>query len=515
MTEPTPAPDPIIGRTIRAYEIQEQIGISRWGKVYRAIQKSTNRMVAVRILSPELATMPGKTNHFLEESRTDAALVHPHLVAVYEAGQADGIYFCAMEYMDGPPLPQFLRKDGGVDEHHLLLAVAGVARALDFLWQREIPHQPPQDKNVLTNAAGAVKLVNVDAVEMQPSQSPREDVLNLAVMIATLANDIAPVSKSTSEFVENMLGTEGHKQFASPMEVADAAEALDRKLFPPVKTVRSTIGQIQPKRVGPVTIAVVGSVALALAAIAAWFWWQSLSTLKPPPRPADMGTMVRIPAGEFLYQDGQKKQLPEFYIDKYEVTFGQYKQFLDAVDAGTARFTVHPFTPHDEDYHPIHWNEILSAIQNQTVVGSNYLTWDTPVFGIDWYAASAYASWRGKRLPTEEEWEKAARGTDGRLFPWGDKPDPLKCNSSQYPKRIKRAEVYAYPDDISPSGVADMEGNVSEWTATTPSRDTAVVRGGSWDEGEVPLTRRIADRPREYRTTNVGFRCAADKDVKP
>jgi hypothetical protein len=275
MTEPMPTPDPLIGRTVRAYEIEEQIGISRWGKVYRAIQKSTNRIVAVRILSPELATMPGKADHFLEESRTDAALVHPHLVAVYEAGQEDGVYFCAMEYMDGPTLPQFLHKDGGVDEHRLLLAVAGISRALDFLWQRQIPHQPPQEKNVLTNADGTVKLVNVEPVEMQPSQSPREDVLNLGVMIATLANDIAPVSKSISEFVENMLGTEGREQIASPTEVADAAEALDRKLFSPAKVVRSTISQIQPKRLGPGTVAALGLLTLALVAIATWLWWHA------------------------------------------------------------------------------------------------------------------------------------------------------------------------------------------------------------------------------------------------
>jgi serine/threonine protein kinase len=283
VTEVTPASDPMVGRTIRAYEIQEQIGISRWGKVYRAIQKSTNRIVAVRILSPELATLPGKTDHFLEESRRDASLVHPHLVAVYEAGQADGIYFCAMELMDGPPLPQFLRKEGGVDEHRLLLTIAGVARALDFLWQRKIPHQPLQEKNVLTNADGVVKLINVVAVELEPSQSPREDVLQLAVVIATLANDIAPVSKPISEFVENMIGKEGREPFASPIEVADAAEALERKLFPPVKVARSTVSQIQQKRVNPMIFAVVGLVALVLAMVVAWYWWHSLSNLKRLP----------------------------------------------------------------------------------------------------------------------------------------------------------------------------------------------------------------------------------------
>ena len=275
MMEPTLSPDPLIGRTLRAYQILEQIGVSRWGKVYRAFHGSTNRTVALRILSAELAATPGKTEHFLEESRADASLAHPHLVAVYEAGQADGIYFCAMEYMDGPPLPEFLQKAGGVDEHRLLLTIVGMARALEFLWQRQVPHQPPLDKNVLANADGAVKLINVEPVEVQPSRSPHEDVVNLGVLVATLANDIAPVSKSISEFVERMVGTEGHEPFTSPAEVADAAEALDRKLFPPAKIARPTIVPIQAKGVGLLTVAMLGLLALALVAVAAWFWSHS------------------------------------------------------------------------------------------------------------------------------------------------------------------------------------------------------------------------------------------------
>jgi hypothetical protein len=161
-----------------------------------------------------------------------------------------------------------------VGEHRLLLAIVGVARALEFFWQRQIPHQPPQDRNVLTNADGTVKLINVEPIEVQPSQSPREDVLNLAVMFATLANDIAPVSKSISEFVETMMVREGQKQFASLGEVADAAEALDRKLFPPVKVARSRISQIRPPHSGPAVVAALGSL-LVLVAVAAWFWWHA------------------------------------------------------------------------------------------------------------------------------------------------------------------------------------------------------------------------------------------------
>ncbi len=516
MTGSSPAQDPLVGRTLRGYEIQERIGVSRWGRVYRAFQKTTSRMVAIRILSREVAALPGKTDQFLEESRAEASLVHPHLVTVYEGGQSKGTYFCAMEYMDGPPLPQFLRKEGGVNEHHLLQTIVGVARALDFLWQRGVPHQPPLDKNVLTTTDGTVKLINVAPIETTASQSPREDVLNLAVMVATLTNNIAPVSKPVSKFVEEMLGTEGRRQFTSLTDVASAAEELDRNLFPPAPVAKPAMAPTKPKPVGLRTVAALGLVVFALAAIAGWFWWRSLSAPVPAPRrPVDLGAMVRIPAGEFLYQYGQKKQLREFYIDKYEVTFGQYKQFLDAIAAGTAKFTVDPSAPPDKDHRPMQWDEIVSAITHASAFGNNHLTWDSPVFGIDWYDACAYASWRGKRLPTEEEWEEAARGTDGRLFPWGNSFDVMKCGSGQYPQPIKRTEVFAYPEDISPFGVVDTAGNVSEWTATIVTDNVAVIRGGSWSEGEVQVTYRVTDRACDYRGNNLGFRCAADKDVKP
>ncbi len=99
--------------------------------------------------------------------------------------------------------------------------------------------------------------------------------MNLGVMIATLANDIAPVSKPISEFVEKMVGTGGRKQFASPTEVADAAEALDRKLFSPARVVRSTISPIRPKRFGLMTVVALGLLAVATIAVAAWLWWRA------------------------------------------------------------------------------------------------------------------------------------------------------------------------------------------------------------------------------------------------
>ena len=272
MSEAASTSDPLVGRMVRAYKIKEPIGVSRWGKVYRAFQTTMDRTVAVRVLSPGIAALPGKIEHFLEETRADASLMHPHLVTVYEAGQSDGTYFCAMEYMDGPPLARFLRQGDGVDEHHLLQAIAGVARALDFLWQRNVPHQPPADKNVLTATDGTVKLINVAPVDMPASPSAREDVVNLAVMVATLTNDIGPVTKPISEFVEGMLGAEGCKQFASLAEVASTAEALDRDLSSVALAAKPGDTPGGPKRDGLLWVIVMASVGIAVLALLMWAW---------------------------------------------------------------------------------------------------------------------------------------------------------------------------------------------------------------------------------------------------
>jgi len=290
---------------------------------------------------------------------------------------------------------------------------------------------------------------------------------------------------------------------------------LDRDLFPSAPVIKPAVAPAKPKMAGWRTVAALGLVLFGLAGAAGWFWWRFRPVAAViPPRPVDLGAMVRIPAAEFLYQYGQKKQLPEFYIDKYEVTFGQYKQFLDAIAAGAAKASSDPAAP-GKDHRPKQWDAIVTAITHGVSFGNKHLTWDSPVFNIDWYDACAYASWRGKRLPSEEEWEEAARGSDGRLFPWGNNFDVMKCDSSQYPQPNRRTEVFAYREDASPYGVIGMAGDVSEWTATIATDKFAVIRGGSWGVGEVQVTYRDVNHGCDYRSDNLGFRCAADKDVEP
>lgn len=163
----------------------------------------------------------------------------------------------------------------------------------------------------------------------------------------------------------------------------------------------------------------------------------------------ELGEVIPIPAGSFRMgsdsarTDSQnrpehKVDLADYMIDKYLVTQAEYARFVES-------------TKHRP---PLDWDDGI-------IPDEKYMH---PVTMVTWYDASAYCAWEGKRLPTEAEWEKAARGADGRRWPWGNKMDASKLNT--YYHVGSSTEVMHYKNGVSPYGVYDMAGNVSEWTAS-------------------------------------------------
>ncbi len=235
--------------------------------------------------------------------------------------------------------------------------------------------------------------------------------------------------------------------------------------------------------------------------------------------------MVWIPAGEFVMGTDQRDErnrseelgiikpwfedehpahrvfVKGFYMDRYEVTLRDYAAYLKATQAPPP-----------------------SSLTKTDAT-------DLPVTEIDWYQADTYCRWAGKRLPTESEWEKAARGTDGRLFPWGNAFSVDKANVLG--KGL--APVGSYPQGRSPYGLEDMIGNVWEWTSDwygpypgNPyhsdkfGSDNKVIRGKSWTTGfghqspsevlEITIHEarsgfRLPFDP-DYHFSDLGFRCA-------
>lgn len=228
----------------------------------------------------------------------------------------------------------------------------------------------------------------------------------------------------------------------------------------------------------------------------------------PPPQNfdvvklADGREMVRVPAGEFIRgsEEGEADERPqkkiyldEFLIDRYEVSNAQYAKCVSA------------------------------KVCRKPAPQQGFDAPDQPVYGLSWDMANTYCRWAGLRLPTEAEWEKAARGTDGRKYPWGNEPPTpelatFSCKAT--------TTVNSHPAGVSPYGAFNMAGNVAEWVsdwyspsyyASAPAKNPTgpakgekkILRGGSYFSApnKLSTTYRLWENPK-YNYTPYGVRCA-------
>ncbi len=197
--------------------------------------------------------------------------------------------------------------------------------------------------------------------------------------------------------------------------------------------------------------------------------------------------MVLIPAGKFLAGDDKFTiELPAYYMAIHPVTNAQYARFLNAEK------------PNKEDL------ELWIKLDSDCFVKRSFFGYTAyggkeshPVNQISWYGAKAYCEWAGLRLPTELEWEKGSRGIDGMEYPWGNEWNEAKCRNKNNKGNETTAEIYSYPEGVSPYGLYQMSGNVTEWcedrydgdaykryktgNLTLPDSGTErCLRGGSW-----------------------------------
>ncbi|MEV0845504.1 SUMF1/EgtB/PvdO family nonheme iron enzyme [Streptomyces sp. NPDC049954] len=206
--------------------------------------------------------------------------------------------------------------------------------------------------------------------------------------------------------------------------------------------------------------------------------------------PHDGKRMTLVEAGTFLSgEENRPIWLPVYSIDVYPVTNSDYARFVTA-------------TGHRA---PRHWPRGKCP---ESIL-------DHPVVFVTWHDATAYASWSGKKLPTAQQWEKAARGPRGSIYPWGDQSTPAKCNSRESGVG-STTPVSRYHSGVSPYGVYDLCGNTWEWCSTRTEPGRYALKAGAWTSPFARATpSAFNDASASMLDDDTGFRCCVPESGVP
>lgn len=537
------------------YELTEFLG-GGMSHVYRATDTLIGRTVAVKILTPEGANDPEVKERFLLEARMAGNINHENVISIYDFGEIEGYPYLVMEFLQGDSLKTLIRDGRTGDLHQRLQIAVQAARSLEYIHSQNIIHRDVKPDNIYVNLKGTVKLIDFGIAKvadlsrtragfvlgtpyyMAPEQvrgepvTPLVDVYAFGVLLFELMAGVRPFKADSVEQIFHRIlfepfdfgpltqaGVSGplydlivqcvaKNASERPSSLREVRERLEALLAPPAPAVAPQIPLAEQKSplLSPLVLAILAILLVGIGGGA----YIMLRPKAPAPLAATIdtpaGAMLLVPAGMFLSGENKEQaSLPDYYIDKTEVTNAVYAQY--------AKARGRPLP------------------QGFPAGGDN-----DPVTNITIDDARDFARWADKRLPTMLEWEKAARGADGRLYPWGNDADPNAANVGHGDTgTLWPADRAAR--DISPFGTINMGGNASEFVdqLRTPSADAVkyfagllnpppqnnepwyTFRGGSY---RLPLqaaaTYEWGAIPARFHGPDLGFRCARDgRPAKP
>lgn len=544
---------------IAKYELFEFLG-GGMSEVYKARDTVLGRTVAVKLLTSQGAQNEDMRSRFLLEAKVSSGIAHENVITTHDYGEEEGIPFMVMEFLTGRTLKEVLRSGDEVSLRRRVSLGLQLAKALAHVHSLALIHRDVKPDNIHIDANGRLKLMDFGIVktgeinltqagyalgtphyvapELVIGKPPTTliDVYSFGVVFfemltnkrAIQADSVeaifykilheeipyqdleeAAIPEALRQIVRDSTTRAPEKRTQSMAEVATQIEAwlednpTQEKAVPPSEPVPPG-----PTRVRIPTLWLGAATAIAVVLAGSVFFVLRSATTEVRGNQViledSFGEMVLIPAGVFLYGPTKTAvELPAYFIDRHEVSNEDYETFCDS--------TGRPLPPGFQRGQP-----------------------GLPVTNVTLDDANAFAKWAGKRLPTDKEWQKAARGVDGRHFPWGNDPDAKHANVSDNPDDSWQHVVStdAYRLGRSPFGVLQMIGNVREWTSevTAPSvsglrlKATSVdppattdelwilVKGGSYQYklAETALFMEEAV-PARFRAPDLGFRCVKDK----
>jgi len=515
--QPTLAPGTMLGH----YQVMSCLYSEPEAETYHAIQYTVQRPVALVLLKPHLLGDEQVVKAFKERERLKASISHPRIAPLYEAGEAGGLLYYTREMPLGRSLEQIAVAGEHFSERVLVDVLYRIADAMSYAVERGCGYRPLAERDVYVDAENQASIVNV----FRPaSGSPRDqsaDVVSLLTLVAPFAN------QGKARGLLQDLGDKSHDWASLYARLDDIRHDMSE---------RSLIRRAEDEDIAvaqPVSRQWLGwTIAIMFLGLVAWLGGLTGKGLQAP-KTILKQEMIEIPAGPFIYQKGPPRypnpNLKTFWISKYKVTIAQYAEFLAALKQGSPKAFDDQYQPETKITHtPPDWAAYYAAATADGLFNNEHISLNSPVCRVDYWDAVAFAKWRHQRLPTEKEWEKAARGFKGNLYPWGNEPKPGTANpGDDYLPNGTAGKQDGYnlwapvdraADDISPFGVVGMAGKVQEWTSTwdihpeLPDVKVPVLRGGHFglkSNSEI-LTSRDFDYMPEAATLARGFRTASD-----
>ena len=496
-------------KIIGDYELTKYLKSDKETETHIAIQRSINREVSLTLLKQNLTHSENSVNNFRECVRAKASVSHPNIVAVYEGHENEGRIFYTSELLSGQSLENTLSYGLKINQSQILDLLKVIIETQLYLKVNQIPHTPLELSEIFINPDGTIRVANTAIKKGAEISNEQNSIRYLTSNISSL------VDINTNLELFSLLNDFHASDRSYTWERFSEAIQHYQKIHS--DTVDSTL---DVQRSGH-RLLFCSSVICALIGIFLVVYFSKNQNSPPGINNTNIDEMIRIDGGEFIYQSDETKTLPTFWIDKYETTISQYKAFLDALENQKNAVFDHPDQPKDKtDHKPKYWDQYYNAaIQGKKFMG-HLITPNSPVIFVDWWDAFAYAKWKGRRLPTEEEWEKSGRGKVGNIYPWGN-----NSNSNFVEKTGDNASkwqpVSLIDSDVSSAGVAGLLGNVTEWTMSIQQdpeiigKYLPVLRGGNTESNSKKITKltdRKALKNRNFRSSVIGFRTLSETD---